>query len=173
VLDRLNLGCGRTNALSAADRLISGVLAGARWLILPLVILLFLQWPLRDLVKGYSREANDLGQWLFALYVAAGFTAAMRSNSHLAADLVARRYSVRSRVLILRLGLGLGLLPWALLVLIVGRGIVLPSIALLEAFPDTSNPGYFIIKAAVWVLAGLALLQALIDLTQAPPAMDP
>ena len=51
------------------DRLIAAVLRSLQWLILPVVLLLFLQWPLRDLVRSYSREANDLGQWIFALYV--------------------------------------------------------------------------------------------------------
>ena len=71
--------------LAAADRLIAAIMSAARRLILPVVLLLFLQWPLRDLVKGYSREANDLGQLLFALYVAVAFTAAMRAHTHLAA----------------------------------------------------------------------------------------
>jgi len=35
-------------------------------LALPLALLLFLQWPLRDLVHKFSREANDLGQVAFA-----------------------------------------------------------------------------------------------------------
>ena len=33
-----------------------------------------------------------------------------------------------------------------------------------ERFSDTSNPGYFLIKLAVPVMAGLALLQALLRL---------
>ena len=32
-----------------------------------------------------------------------------------------------------------------------------------EAFPDTANPGYFFIKLALWLLAGLVLAQATID----------
>jgi hypothetical protein len=48
--------------LRGLDRLIGTVVAAAKWLALPLITLLFLQWPLRELVGGYSREANDLGQ---------------------------------------------------------------------------------------------------------------
>ncbi len=33
----------------------------------------------------------------------------------------------------------------------------------LEAFPDTFNPGYFVIKLAVALLALLVLLQAIMD----------
>jgi len=32
-----------------------------------------------------------------------------------------------------------------------------------EAFADTYNPGYFIIKLALWVLAGLILTQSIVD----------
>jgi hypothetical protein len=49
------------------DQLVASILAAAKWLALPIVVLLFLQWPLRSIVGLYSREANDLGQWLFAL----------------------------------------------------------------------------------------------------------
>jgi hypothetical protein len=38
------------------------------------------------------------------------------------------------------------------------------SVLTLEKFPDTFNPGYFLVKIAALLLAVLALLQALIDL---------
>src|SRR5258708_37069553 len=72
--------------IDGLDRLVAAILSGGRWLLLPVVALLFLQWPLRDLVRSYSRDANDLGQWLFALYVAMAFTAAPRAPPHLSAD---------------------------------------------------------------------------------------
>jgi len=53
-------------------------------------LLLFLQWPLRDLVQAYSREANDLAQVLFALYVSIALTQATRQRTHLATDALAR-----------------------------------------------------------------------------------
>ena len=37
------------------------------------------------------------------------------------------------------------------------------SLRQLEQFPDTYNPGYFMIKLSVWLLAGLLLLQAIVD----------
>jgi len=43
------------------DRLIAAIIATAQWLALPLILLLFLQWPLRDIVHAYSSQANDLG----------------------------------------------------------------------------------------------------------------
>jgi TRAP-type mannitol/chloroaromatic compound transport system permease small subunit len=152
-----------TRPIGGLDRLIGAILSAGRWLLLPVVALLFLQWPLRDFFRSYSREANDLGQWLFALYVAMAFTAATRAHTHLAADAVARSYSDRTRDLIARIGTLLGLLPWALFVLIGGAKVVIPSLKALESFPDTNNPGYFIIKLALWVLAGLMLAQATVD----------
>jgi hypothetical protein len=43
------------------DRAVAAVVSLGRWLALPVVVLLFLQWPLRDAVQAWSREANDLG----------------------------------------------------------------------------------------------------------------
>ena len=81
------------------DQIVGFVLAAAKWLALPVVTLLFLQWPLRTIVGTYSREANDLGQWLFALYVAASIAAATRAKAHLAADTISRNYSDNTRAM--------------------------------------------------------------------------
>jgi len=148
---------------SALDRLLGVLLELAQWLVVPVVALLFLQWPLRDLFQAYSREANDLGQWIFALFMAAAVTAATRARIHLAADNFAQRYAPSRRALIARLGALLGLAPWALFVLYASRQNVWMSVRHLENFPDTYNPGYFLIKLALWVLAGLLLLQAIVD----------
>jgi TRAP-type mannitol/chloroaromatic compound transport system permease small subunit len=148
---------------SYLDRLIAGMIALGSVLALPVVLLLFLQWPLRDVVRAYSREANDLGQWLFALYVAMAITAATRAGTHLATDVIARGYSARTRDVLARAGALLGVLPWALYVLIAGKSIVIASVLGREAFPDTANPGYFMVKVALWLLAGLMLAQALLD----------
>lgn len=152
--------------VGSLDRLVAAILSAGRWLLLPVILLLFLQWPLRDLIHAYSRQANDLGQWLFALYVAMAFTAATRAHTHLAADAIARHYSEQTRAWLARLGALLGLLPWALYLIIGGANMVVSSVTLLEAFPDTYNPGYFFIKLALWVLGGLILLQAIVDIAR-------
>src|ERR1043165_4602821 len=152
--------------IGGLDPLVAVILSGGRWLLLPVVALLFLQWPLRDILRAYSRDANDLGQWLFALYVAMAFTAAPRAHPHLAADALARHYSERTRLWLARLIALLGLLPWSLYVIIGGANLVISSVRSLEAFADAYNPGYFIIKLALWVLAGLILLQAIIDIVR-------
>ena len=149
--------------VSVLDRALGAVLELAKWLVVPVAFLLFLQWPLRDLVQAYSREANDLGQWIFALFMAAAVTAATRERIHLAADQFARRYAPSVRALVVRLGALIGLAPWALFVMYASRQSVWMSVRHLEGFADTYNPGYFMIKLSLWLLAGLLLLQAIVD----------
>jgi TRAP-type mannitol/chloroaromatic compound transport system permease small subunit len=162
-----------TAFLRTLDRLVGGLVAAAKWLALPLVVLLFLQWPLRDLVRHFSREANDLGQIAFALFVAVSVTAATRAGTHLAVDLVAKRYSARTRVWLVRAGSAFGLLPWALFVLIAGKTAVIASLRDLESFQDSGNPGYFLVKIALWVMAVAVIGQALLDIFRPAPAGEP
>ena len=136
--------------LRGLDRLIGYAVAAAKWLALPLITLLFLQWPLRDLFRGYS--------------VALSVTAATRAGTHLAADVVARQYSARTRRRLNQIGAAAGLLPWTLFVLIAGKGTVISSIRDLEAFQDSGNGGYFLIKIALWVMAAAILGQSLVDI---------
>jgi TRAP-type mannitol/chloroaromatic compound transport system permease small subunit len=161
-----------TMFLRGLDRLIGYVVAAAKWLALPLITLLFLQWPLRDLFRSYSREANDVGQVVFALFVAVSITAATRAGTHLAADLLAQRYSARTRRRLKQVGAAVGLLPWALFVLIAGKSTVVPSVQHLESFQDSGNPGYFLIKVALWVMAAAILCQSLVDMFRPSEADD-
>jgi TRAP-type mannitol/chloroaromatic compound transport system permease small subunit len=158
--------------LQRLDRLIGHTVAAVQWLALPLILLLFMQWPLRDLIHVYSREANDLGQIIFALFVAVSVTAATRAGAHLAADTLAQRYSARTRHRLKQLGAALGILPWALFVLFASKGIVVSSVLGLEAFQDTNNFGYFIIKAALWLMAVVIIAQAAVDIFRLKPADD-
>jgi TRAP-type mannitol/chloroaromatic compound transport system permease small subunit len=155
--------------LHALDRWIGRVIAVAEWLALPLITLLFLQWPLRDLIHCCSREANDLGQWIFALFVAVSVTAATRAGTHLSADLLARRYTSRTRAIVNRVGMAAAMVPWALFVVFASKEMVVNSVRGFEAFPDTFNPGYFVIKLALWVLAILALAQAAVEILRPLP----
>jgi len=150
--------------LRGLDHLVGRIVAAAKWLALPLVVLLFLQWPLRDVFRMFSREANDLGQVVFAFFVAVSVTAATRARTHLAADLLARRYSPHVRLRLNQFGSAFGLLPWALFILIAGKSTVISSLRDLEAFQDSGNPGYFLIKLALWAMAILILCQSLLDI---------
>ena len=127
-------------------------------------MLLFLQWPLRELFRGFSREANDLGQVVFALFVAVSVTAATRAGTHLAVDLAGPALfacnAAASRAAWRRARAA------ALGHLHPGReqdrrGVERPR---LESFQDSGNPGYFLIKIALWVMAAVILGQALVDL---------
>src|SRR5262245_51341890 len=160
------LGCRLDRALGQVPR-------SLKWLALPISFLLFLQWPLRDYVQAYAREANDLGQWLFALYVAASVLAATRAGTHLATDAVARRYRPATRRLIAHAGNLLALTPWALCILITATPAILRSLGQLERFPETGNPGYFIIKVALWVLALGVLATTIVDLIKPQPKDEP
>lgn len=151
--------------ITTLDHWLGRMLAAVQWLALPLALLLFLQWPLRDLVHGHSTQANDLAQIFFALYVAASVAAATRAGTHLAADTIAQRYSPRSRARLRTIG-AIAIVPWALFVLIASKQLVMESVALLENFSQTFNPGYFVIKLALWLMALTVLAQSIIELAR-------
>lgn len=142
--------------------MIGRVCSAAAVLALPVSLLLFLQWPLREFVQAYSREANDLAQALFACYVSIAVTYATRRRVHLGTDMLARRYPIRLRRALQRGAAVLLVIPWGLFVLWSGWGAIAASIGALESFPETYNPGYFLVKIAVGLLALLALAQAVV-----------
>lgn len=149
------------------DRVLDGMAAATRFLVLPLSLLLFLQWPLREWLHAGSREANDLAQILFALYVSVAVTYASRRRAHLATDVLARRYSVGARARLAQLAGLCAVLPWSLFVIHVSWEGVLRSIGQLESFPETYNPGYFLLRATVLLLAVLVALQVAAELLRA------
>jgi len=53
--------------------------------------------------------------------------------------------------------------PWSVFILYAVAPMVRQSLSELERFPETYNPGYFIVKTAVGLLALLVLLQAIVD----------
>jgi len=131
-----------------------------------IALLLFAQWPLRDLAGSGNgpTQANDLAQWLFALYVAVALRHAGRRGAHLVArpDLAADTSGRFARLR--RIGAALCVLPWALFLIVTAMVPVWRSVAAFELFPDTFNPGYFMIKVALLLLAVLLALQSALDL---------
>ena len=91
-------------------------------------------------------------------------TAATRVRAHLAAGTFAARYPAAARGRIERLAGALVLVPWALFVLAAGWPLVARAVAVREAFPDTGNPGYFVVKGAMALLAVLVLAQAAVTI---------
>ena len=150
--------------IDRVDRAVGGLLTAGRWLVLPVALILFLQWPLRDFVQAFSREANDLGQWIFALYVSLAMTFATRERAHLAVDAIAHDYPPGVRRTIARWGTLLCVGPWAAFMIWTTWATAWRSALMLEKFPDTLNFGYFLIKVAAALLALLALVQVLLDL---------
>jgi hypothetical protein len=129
-------------------------------LVVPLTLLLFAQWPLRDWVQAGSRQANDLAQVIFAVYMAVAVTAASARGAHLAAhtdEAAARRPWRRWAVFACTA-------PWAAFVLWTSAPAVWQSVLQLERFGETLNPGYFLIRLALWLLAALVLLHGMVSL---------
>ena len=159
--------------LRALDRLIDAITRGGLVLVIPLSLLLFLQWPLRDALGRYSREANDVAQILFALYVTLAITYATRQRTHLAADSVARRFAPATRAQLERIASAFVLIPWSGYLLFAAASSIVQSVAMFERFPETFNPGYWLIKLAFGMLAALVLLQAILDAVTDPAPTTP
>jgi TRAP-type mannitol/chloroaromatic compound transport system permease small subunit len=138
-------------------RMLRRACIAAAFLVLPLAALLFAQWPLRELVQAWSRQANDAAQVLFALAMAFGVGYAGRTGTHLVAGPRMRSRRVAAFATLACV------LPWAVFMLWTLSAPVWESLRTLEKFPDTLNPGYFLIKAAAWILVLLALLQSVAD----------
>jgi TRAP-type C4-dicarboxylate transport system permease small subunit len=132
-------------------RVIPFLLACAGALVLPLAVLLFLQWPLREWVQAYSREANDLAQIIFACYVAVGVSVASYQGVHLAArageNSTAARKRWRAAAIPIATALCVG--PWAIFMLWSCLPSVMQSVASGERFAETLNPGYFAIRLSM------------------------
>src|SRR5262245_20258136 len=132
-------------ALAVIDRWIALLVGAGMVLVLPVSLLLFLQWPLRELLQAYSREANDLARRFLALHLSLAITGASRQRAHLAADALAQRYGPLTRARLARAGAICVLVPWSAFMLYASWPIVAQSVRQLEQFPETFNPGYYIV----------------------------
>jgi TRAP-type C4-dicarboxylate transport system permease small subunit len=134
-------------------------------LVLALATLLFAQWPLREVFQAYSREANDLGQIIFAWYVAAGVAAASWRGVHLVVHASHRGNAEKtahsaadSSTKWRALAAAWCVAPWAVFMLWSSFPTVVQSVANRERFAETLNPGYFAIRLALVVMLLLMLL---------------
>lgn len=128
-------------------------------LVIPVVLLLFAQWPLRDWLQVGSRMANDMGQLAFGVYMATAVTAASVAGVHLASHLPGAR-SAASNALWRSVAVWLCVAPWAGFILWTYLPNVWQSVGQLERFPETGHPGYFMLRVAVLWMALLVLVQA-------------
>jgi TRAP-type C4-dicarboxylate transport system permease small subunit len=130
------------------------LILGAGMLVLPLAALLFAQWPLRDLVQGYSRQANDLAQIVFAVYMAVAVTAASRDGIHLAAGHVLHEreaHPPRWRAWAVLACTA----PWAVFMLWSAGPQIWQSLVQFERFGETLSPGFFVIKLSLALMVVL------------------
>ena len=149
------------------------------WSVLALGVLLFMQWPLREWVQAYSRQANDVAQIVFALLAAASIAAASMAGTHLSAHVATHinanvathsGNAATQQPAWRKWALALCVLPWAVFMLWASAPLAWNALVSLEKFGETSTPGFFIIKCAVLLMAVLVLMQTLLQLQRDPPA---
>ncbi|MBC7608250.1 MAG: hypothetical protein H7228_01550 [Polaromonas sp.] len=154
----------RPNRVDHADRLLGKLTLICSFLVLPLVFMLFAQWPLRELFQAWSRQANDLGQILFAFYVAVAITAASRGHTHLASSRPlqpgARPQKWQAWAVFACTA------PWALFMLWAGWPLVVSSVLAFERFGDTNTPGYFLVKVSLILMLLMVLLDGLVQIVR-------
>jgi len=139
----------------------------ASWLCLPIILLLFLQLPLRDIVHGGNNTDNDFGQVVFAAFFMLGIPFAMRYDAHVRVDIFYQRLTTRRRAVVDLVGTVLFLLPWLALVGWYSLPIVLNSLFEMEKFAETYTRGYFILKLQLFFLVALIGLQAIANIIHA------
>jgi TRAP-type mannitol/chloroaromatic compound transport system permease small subunit len=143
-----------------ADAIVDTIGRTAAWLVLFVIVALFAQWPLRELVGGGHLLANDFGQIAHAAVFSIGIAYALRWDGHVRLDVFYQRMSARGRAWVDLLGTLLVVLPWTGIVLWFSWKTTVRSVAVFEQFPETWSPGYWMFKVLLIVFATLLLLQA-------------
>jgi TRAP-type mannitol/chloroaromatic compound transport system permease small subunit len=154
-------------AANALGHFVDRVGRWAAWLCLPLIVLLFLQLPLREIVHGGNNTDNDFGQVVFAAFVMLGIPFAMRHDAHVRVDIFYARLTTRQRAAVDLVGTVLLLLPWLALIGWYSLPIVLNSLFEMEKFAETYTRGYFILKLQLFLLVALVGLQAIANIIHA------
>jgi TRAP-type mannitol/chloroaromatic compound transport system permease small subunit len=123
--------------------------------------LLFGQLPLREVLGGGHILANDFGQVVHATVFMIGISYALRWDRHVRMDVFYRHFSARTKAWVNLGGALLLILPWCAAMIGFGWSIMWRSVAVLERFPDTFSPGYFVFKLALIIAICLVSLQAI------------
>jgi TRAP-type mannitol/chloroaromatic compound transport system permease small subunit len=144
-----------------ADALVDRAGRVGAWLVLLVVAALFGQLPLRELVGSGHILANDLGQIAHATVFMIGVAYALRWDAHVRLDVFFHRMSRRARLLVDLAGTALFIVPWTGIVLWYSWATTVRSVAVLEKFPETWSPGYWLFKVLLIAFGALMLLQAL------------
>lgn len=130
------------------------------WLVLAVVFLLFVQNPLRVYVGHGQFFANDMGQLSHAAVFMVGAAYAWRWDRQVRMDLFYRGMSARGKALVNLLGTVFLLLPWLVIVAWGAVPSVIESIKLMEQFPESLSPGFFVFKSIILVFIATMLMQA-------------
>lgn len=145
----------------AVDRINDAVGRWTAWLLLPVILLLFLQIPLREVVGKGNLLANDMGQLAHATVFIIGAAYTLRWDAHVRVDLLYGRFGARRRAWVNLVGAVVFMLPWLAWVGWWSVPIARRSWMALELFPETWNPGYFHFRTLLLALCLLVGLQAL------------
>lgn len=144
----------------AIESLIDRIGRVVSWLVLAVVFLLFVQNPLREYVGRGQFFANDMGQLAHAAVFMIGIAYAWRWDRQVRVDLFYRRMSPRLRAVVNLCGTVFLLLPWLAVVAWDAVPTALQSLQIVEQFPESGSPGYFLFKALLVVFAAMMSLQA-------------
>jgi TRAP-type mannitol/chloroaromatic compound transport system permease small subunit len=148
---------GLANAIEAVVDRIGRAMA---WLVLAVVLLLFVQNPLREYVGRGQFFANDMGQLSHAAVFMIGVAYAWRWDRQVRVDLFYRNMGPRAKAVVNLLGTVFLLLPWLAFVTRDAVPAAIESVQLVERFPDTGSPGFFVMKSLLLAFAAMMSLQA-------------
>jgi hypothetical protein len=126
-------------------------------LVLALASLLFAQWPLREWFHVYTRQANDLGQLIFAVYIAVAVYAASRTHTHISPQ-TKQVPPIQSQARWEMYLQWVCVVPWTAWMAWSWWAEMLHSAVGLERFADSNLPGYFVLKIALFLMVLLLAL---------------
>jgi TRAP-type mannitol/chloroaromatic compound transport system permease small subunit len=130
------------------ERAVLRVSEALSWLVLAVVLALFGQLPLREIVgKGYI-QLNDYGQLFHATVFLVGIAYALSTDRHVRLDAFRMRFAPRTRALIEVVGHAVFVWPWIGLLAYYGADHVVRSITTGETFPETGTVGYPLMRVA-------------------------
>ena len=145
---------------NAIESLIDKIGNAVSWLVLAVVFLLFVQNPLREYVGRGQFFANDMGQLAHAAVFMVGVSYAWRSDRQVRVDLFYRRMSARGRALVNLLGTIFLLLPWLGFVVWDSLPTIVNSVRILEHFPESGSPGFFLMNSMLLAFSVTLTMQA-------------
>ena len=100
-----------------------------------------------------------MGQLSHAVVFMIGVAYAWRWDRQVRVDLFYRGMGARAKAIVNLLGTAFLLLPWLAIVIWEAVPDAIDSVRLLERFPETGSPGFFVMKSLVVAFAAMMILQ--------------